>query len=203
MLRGVDLSVAAGTSVVLTGANGAGKTTLLRVVATLLRPSSGDGAVDGLSLTREAEAIRGRIAFVSARGYLYDDLTAGENLRFAGRLAGTRVTPADVADLLSAAGLEHAAERPVRTYSTGMRRRLSLIGLRLRPVRVALVDEPYAGLDAEGVELADRLIANLLAGGTTVLMASHQSGEATRRADRMLRLVDGRLVDPSAGGRGP
>ena len=195
VLRGIDLSVAPGAFVVLTGANGAGKTTLLRVLATLLRPTSGEGRVDGLSLEEEAGTIRERIAYVSARGFLYDDLTATENLRFTARLADAPVESDRIAELQAAAGLAHAGEQPVRTFSTGMRRRLSLITLRLRPVRVALIDEPFAGLDAEGVGLADRIIEDLRAAGTTVLLASHQSSAATIRADRKLRIVDGRLAD--------
>lgn len=199
MLRGVDLTVAPGTSLVLTGANGAGKTTLLRVIATLLRPSAGEGAVFGLSLTDEAERIRERTGYVSARGFVYDDLTATENLRFAARLAGERVGQERIDGVLDSVGLAHAADQTVRTFSTGMRRRLALASLRLRPLRLALLDEPYAGLDTEGLAMVDRLVADLLAAGTTVVLASHQAGEATRRATRALRLEDGRLLEePSA-----
>lgn len=179
----------------LVGSNGAGKTTLLRIIATLLRPSRGDGTVDGLSIRDEGDQIRARSAYVSARGFVYDDLTAAENLRFGARLAGASLTEARVGDLLGEVGLGHVADQTVRTFSTGMRRRLALAGLRLRPLRLALIDEPYAALDDEGMALVDRLVMDLVDGGTTVILASHQSGEATRRATRTLRIDEGRLVE--------
>lgn len=199
VLRGIDLTVEPGTSLVLTGANGAGKTTLLRIVATLLRPSSGDGRVDGRSLATDGERIRAGTAYVSARGFVYDDLTAAENLGFAGRLAGHPVGSGTVDTLLATVGLARAADQTVRTFSTGMRRRLALATLQLRPLHLALLDEPYAGLDTEGIALVDRMVEQLLAAGTTVILASHQSGEATRRAGRALRIEDGRLVEERAG----
>ena len=195
MLRGIDLTVEPGTSLVLTGANGAGKTTLLRIIATLLKPSSGEGTVLGLSLADDGERIRATTGYVSARGFVYDDLTAAENLRFAARLVDRPVSDERIAELLVGVGLARAADQTVRTFSTGMRRRLALASLRLRPLQLALLDEPYAGLDLDGVALVDRLVGELVEAGTTVILASHQSGEATRRATRALRIEDGRLVD--------
>lgn len=194
VLRGIDLELPAGSSLALTGANGAGKTTLLRIVATLLRPSSGEGRIDGLSLRDDAARIRARTVYVSARGFVYDDLTASENLRFAARMADASPTDARLGELLEDVGLDAAADQVVRTFSTGMRRRLVLATLRLRSVRLALLDEPYAGLDADGTRLVDRIVADLRGAGTSVIIASHQDGEATRTASRALRLVDGRLT---------
>ena len=203
VLQGIDLTVGSGSSLVLTGANGAGKTTLLRIVATLLKPSAGEGTVHGMSLARDGERIRAGTAYVSARGFVYDDLTAAENLRFASRLVGRPAPDDRIADLLAGVGLGRATEQTVRTFSTGMRRRLALATLRLRPLRLALIDEPYAGLDGEGVALVDRIVEELLAAGTTVILASHQAGEATRRASRALRIEQGRLIDaPVPAGRG-
>lgn len=198
VLRGVDLTVAPGATLALTGANGAGKTTLLRIIATLLRPSSGGGTVVGLPLSGGAERIRARTAYLSARGFVYDDLTAMENLRFVARLFGETADDDELHGLLALVGLPHAGKQVVRTFSTGMRRRLALAALRLRRLDLALLDEPYAGLDDEGVALVDRIVADLLAGGTTVVIASHQAGEATRRASRSVRLEYGRLVEHSA-----
>lgn len=195
VLRGIDLTVEPGTSLVLTGANGAGKTTLLRIIATLLKPSSGEGTVLGLSLADDGELIRAATAYLSARGFVYDDLTASENLRFAARLVDRPVSDEQIAELVADVGLARAADQTLRTFSTGMRRRLALATLRLRPLRLALLDEPYAGLDSDGVALVDRLVGELIAAGTTVILASHQAGEATRRATRALRIEEGRLVD--------
>ncbi|MFW6084545.1 MAG: heme ABC exporter ATP-binding protein CcmA [Gemmatimonadota bacterium] len=193
VLRGIDLTVARGSCLVLTGDNGAGKTTLLRILATLLRPSKGRVTIDGLSVAEDADRIRGRLAYVSARGFVYDDLTAVENLRFGARLAGVAITDEALKRILRTAGLGDATDQPVRSFSTGMRRRLALSALELRPLDLALIDEPYAGLDGDGTALVDRIVSDLLRAGTTVVLASHQAGEATRRADRTVRVVDGRL----------
>lgn len=179
----------------LTGDNGAGKTTLLRILATLLRPSSGQATIDGFSVADDADRIRAHLAYVSARGFVYGDLTAIENLRFAARMTGVRASDAELREILESVGLGEAMEQPARSYSTGMRRRLALSALELRTPGLALIDEPYAGLDTGGMALVDRMIAELLASGTTVVLASHQDGEATRRADRTMRLVDGRLLE--------
>ncbi len=184
----------------LTGANGSGKTTLLRLVATLLRPSSGTGTVCGLPLGSAGDRIRDRIGYVSTRGTLYDDLTAPENLRFAARLNGAPASDARIADLLKGAGLKEARNQRVRTYSTGMRRRLSLTVLRLRRLELVLMDEPYSGLDTEGMKMVDRMVGEFLDSGTTVIIASHQSGDATRQATQTYRIEDGRLVLVQAGG---
>lgn len=194
MLRGVNLRVAAGSSLILTGSNGAGKTTLLRIIATILRPSSGTGSVAGLELRAGAEEIRGRVGYLSARGFMYDELDGSENLLFAARLAGIEAGPSRIAELLETSGLADAGRQRVRTYSTGMRRRLALAALRMRPLDVALLDEPYAGLDVEGIDQVDRIVARFRESGTAVIIASHQAGEATRSADVALRLEAGRLM---------
>jgi len=182
-----------GTSVVLTGANGSGKTTLLRVVATLLRPTSGTGSVCGLPLG-EGDRIREHIAYVSSRGTLYDDLTAVENLQFTARLTGATAPVHRIDELLESAGLLAARDQRIRTYSTGMRRRLSLSALRLRPLDLVLMDEPYSGLDTEGMTMVDRMIEEFLRAGSTVIVATHLSGDATRRATARYRIEDGRLA---------
>ena len=187
-----------GSSVVLTGANGAGKTTLMRLVATLLRPSSGTGTICGLPLDGGADRIRERIGYLSSRGTLYDDLTAAENLRFAARLMGGHAQDDRIGDLLNGAGLLKARNQRVRTYSTGMRRRLSLTALQLRPLELVLMDEPYSGLDTDGMRMVDRMVSDFLSAGTTVIMASHQYGEATKKATETYRIDDGRLISVEA-----
>lgn len=136
---------------------------------------------------------------MSSRGTLYDDLTAAENLRFAARLTGAPASYDRIDDLLNGAGLSQARDQRVRTYSTGMRRRLSLMALLLRPLELVLMDEPYSGLDTEGMELVDRMVGEFLDAGTTVIMASHQDGEATRQATDTYRIHDGRLQSVGTG----
>lgn len=172
-----------GTALCLVGPNGAGKTTLLKLVATLLRPSAGDARVAGHSLRNAPDEVRKRTALLTVRGFLYDDLTAAENLHFTMRMAGFRARREVIADALERVGLSEVADNRMRTFSTGMKKRLALGQLLVRPVEVALLDEPYSGLDAQGIRLVDEVVAEFKAAGTTVLLASHQDGEAVREAE--------------------
>ena len=183
----------AGTTLCLVGPNGAGKTTLLKLVATLLAPSGGDGTVFGHSLKDDADEVRRRTGLLTVRGFLYDDLTAAENLHFTMRMAGLRTDHTVIAGVLERIGLEEVADNRMRTFSTGMRKRLALGQLLVRPIRVALLDEPYSGLDSQGMRLVDEVVSEFKASGTTVLLASHQDGQAVREAEQTGVLRRGQL----------
>lgn len=181
-LAGVSLRVEAGRNVALLGPNGAGKTTLLRILATVIRPSFGRAEVDGIDVGDYPELVRGRIAYLSHATGLYDDLTARENLDFAATLLDA---PRErIATVLHDIALEHAADRRVGTFSAGMRRRLALGRILLGSPSLVLLDEPYAVLDSEGMELVDALLDAWRVAGATTLVASHN-------ADRLHDLVDG------------
>lgn len=192
----VDVSLRAdpGRVLALLGPNGAGKTTLLRILATGIRPSFGTAEVDGLDVVRDAAAIRERVAFLAHASGLYDDLTARENLTFAATMlrtpeAGDRVERA-LADINL---LAHAAER-VRSFSAGMRRRLALGRMLLGRPSLVLLDEPYAALDAAGVELVDALLDAWRSVGVSVLVASHATERLNAIADGSVLLDAGRVV---------
>lgn len=193
-LRGVDLEVAPGELVALTGPNGAGKTTLLRIVATLVAPTRGEVEVLGRRPADDAESVRRRTGYLPARGYLYDELTARENLRFASLMSGTRTWEGPAETALGRVGLAGAGDLRVRAFSSGMRKRLALARLLLRPAGLALLDEPYASLDRGGVELVDRLVGELRAESVAVVMASHRWGRSLEAADRVVALRRGELV---------
>ncbi|MCK5447476.1 MAG: ABC transporter ATP-binding protein, partial [Gemmatimonadetes bacterium] len=125
-LRDAVVRVERGTTLCLVGPNGAGKTTLLKLVATLLHPSSGDAYVMGHSLKREPDEIRKFTGLLTARGFLYDDLSAAENLHFTMRMAGLRPQNEEIARVLERIGLAEVADNRMRTFSTGMRKRLAL-----------------------------------------------------------------------------
>jgi len=182
-----------GTTLALVGPNGAGKTTLLKCLATLLQPSDGEGTVCGFDLRKQGDAIRERVGLVTVRGYVYDDLTAEENLRFSARMSGLNLGPDEYRAALARVGLERVADQRVRTFSTGMRKRVVLAQLRIRPLELALLDEPYSGLDTQGMALVDEFVREFREEGTTVIIASHQAGEATRAAEQTLILKDGKL----------
>jgi heme exporter protein A len=186
-LAGVSLRVEGGRAVALLGPNGAGKTTLLRVLATIIRSSYGSARVDGLDVIRDADLVRQRVAYLSHATGLYDDLTARENLDFAATLLGTEDRAARVARALSDVGLTERADDRVRGFSAGMRRRLALARILLGSASLVLLDEPYAALDREGMDLVDRLLVAWQGVGVTVLVASHAS-------DRLAPLLDGTVV---------
>jgi heme exporter protein A len=192
-LRDVDLTIDAGTALTLVGSNGAGKTTLLRVLATLLRPSRGDVEVFGHSVRTEGGAIRERTGLLTATGFLYDDLTATENLQFACMMAGFRPEPATLHDSLHRVGLSAAAGVRVRAFSTGMRRRLELARLLSRPLDLVLMDEPFISLDTDGVSLVAGVLEELKAQGCTLIFASHHHVEALQAADVVALMHNGRL----------
>lgn len=193
-LREVDLRVERGTSLALVGPNGAGKTTLLRILSTLQRPSEGEVEVFGHPVRTEGDEIRRRAALLTPAGCLYDELTGGENLRFAAMMGGGRPDRGRILRALEGVGLEDAADVRVRGYSAGMRKRLELARLLLRRVDLLLLDEPYASLDVGGARLVDRVIARAKADGVTVVFASHQRARAVAAADRIVVLLGGRVV---------
>jgi len=191
VLRDLRLEMAAGRVAVLKGSNGAGKTTLLRVLATRLRPTRGRGWVFGYDLQRQGDEVRRRIGLVSVLGGNYPALTARENLRLAATLSG--LPAADLEAALAMVGLADAADTLVRTYSSGMKKRLGLARLLLLDPPLWLMDEPYAALDEDGKALLDDVLVAARSRGRTVVMASHELERSTRFADAVLELAGGVL----------
>jgi heme exporter protein A len=155
-LSGVSLSLHAGKTLVVFGPNGAGKTTLLRVLATLLRPHSGEVRVLGFGLPDEAWAVRGRVGLLGHEPLLYRELTARENLLFHARLHG--VGEARVKEQLAAVRLVDRADEPVKTLSRGMVQRVAVARATLHDPELLLLDEPWANLDPAARELVEPLI---------------------------------------------
>ena len=189
VLTDVSLTVAAGRVIVLHGPNGAGKTTLLKVLSTRLRPSRGSGAVFGFDLVREGHEVRRRTALLGVYGGAYPALTAVENLRFAANLYGERRQ--DISGLLDEVGLSGAGAKLVRTFSSGMKKRLAIARLLLAPADLWLLDEPYAALDESGKLLVDRLLDQARGEGKTVILASHELERVEPLADAVLQVEGG------------
>jgi heme ABC exporter ATP-binding subunit CcmA len=185
-LAGVSLRVEPASVIALVGPNGAGKTTLLRILATAIRPSFGSAAVDGLDVTRHADMVRGRVAYLSHATGLYDDLTARENLRFSAQLLGLGSADATerIAAALNEVRMAGAADLRVRGFSAGMRKRIALARILLAAPSLVLLDEPHAALDPDGMALVDRMLDAWRGVGVTVLLASHA-------VERIAHLVDG------------
>jgi ABC-type multidrug transport system ATPase subunit len=187
----IDMTVERGEAVLLRGPNGAGKSTLLRILATAISPTYGSGAVLGFDLLRDRDEIRKGTELLGHRTRLYEDLTAAENLRFACSLYG--LDPVLVPDALERVGLSEVAAERVRGFSQGMRQRLAVGRAVMRRPDLLLLDEPYAGLDAEARESVDRLVRETREDGRTVLLATH---DVTRESvvTRTLFMDGGRIL---------
>jgi ABC-2 type transport system ATP-binding protein len=183
-LRGLDLTVPAGTVCGLLGPNGAGKTTAVRVLATLAAPAAGTATVAGHDVVREPDEVRRRIGFTGQHTALDEGLTGRENLRLLGRLhrLGGRGALARADELLERFGLAEAADRLVRGYSGGMRRRLDLIASLLTRPEVLFLDEPTTGLDPRSRGEIWATVRELAAEGTTVLLTTQYLDEADQLA---------------------
>lgn len=194
VLKDVGFEVRQGESVAITGANGSGKTTLLRLLASSLRPSAGRVMWFGRPAGLEPSSRR-LIAMVSHESALYPHLTLRENLIFAARMYDVR-RPAHRADeLLAGAGLQADAHRSPERISKGMRQRLSLARAMVHDPRILLLDEPFAGLDAEGTEWLFEVLRDLSARQCTVCFTIHDERKLRRLAERVLHLRSGRLEE--------
>ncbi|MBN1401920.1 MAG: heme ABC exporter ATP-binding protein CcmA [Anaerolineae bacterium] len=192
VLRGLDLSIACGRTVALVGANGAGKTTLLRLIAGLARPTAGAIWIHGLDTRSAREETRRQVGFLSHQPLLYLGLSAEENLRFYAALYGLDSPTERISALVTRVGLWPYLHEPVRTYSRGMRQRLAIARLLLHDPTVLLLDEPYTGLDEEGIATLHGLLS-ADDGQRTVLLTTHSLDRAARWADEAQRLKDGHL----------
>jgi ABC-2 type transport system ATP-binding protein len=195
-LDGLDLHAEAGTVVGVLGPNGAGKTTAVRVLTTLTEPTAGRATVGGHDVVTAAGAVRRRIGLTGQNASLDECLTGRQNLEMVGQLARlARRTARDRAGaLLEQFALTHAADRPVKTYSGGMRRRLDLAASLIAQPSVLFLDEPTTGLDPPSRSRMWDTIRGLVDVGTTVLLTTQYLDEADQLADRIVVVDGGRAI---------
>src|SRR4051794_8820179 len=195
-LDGVDLTVPQGTVLGLLGPNGAGKTTIVRVLSTLLQPDSGSAQVAGIDVLAHPRQVRRRIGLSGQYAAVDEYLTGFENLDMIGRLyhLGRKKSRERARELLASFGLEDAADRPAKTYSGGMRRRLDLAGALVASPPVLFLDEPTTGLDPRSRTDMWEVIQGLVAGGTTLLLTTQYLEEADLLADEIVVIDHGRII---------
>ena len=195
-LDGIDFQVPAGTVFGLLGPNGAGKTTAIRILATILRPDGGRATVLGRDVVRDPDGVRYRIGLAGQYAAVDPNLTGRENLRLTGSLAQLprHEAKSRADELLERFGLRDAADRPVRTYSGGMRRRLDVAAALVQRPPVVFLDEPTTGLDIFSRNELWNMIRELVADGATVLLTTQYLEEADRLADRIAVVDEGRVI---------
>lgn len=199
-LDSVDLAIEPGTVFGLLGANGSGKSTLVGILSTLTRPTSGHAFVHGLDVATEPTEVRGLIGVTAQQAALDDRLSGRENLRMFARLHGLpRPQAAATADrLLEQYDLTAAADRPVRTYSGGMRRRLDIIASLIPEPALLFLDEPTTGLDPHSRNDIWTAVRELADRGTSVFLTTQYLDEADQLADRVAVLSAGRVIADDA-----
>jgi ABC-2 type transport system ATP-binding protein len=196
VLKGISLKVERGTMLALLGPNGAGKTTTVRILSTLLKFDSGTVTVEGHDVTTEPDKVRSVIGLTGQSAAIDDLLTGRENLQMMGRLY--RLTPASAAaraqELLEEFDLVPDADRPAKTYSGGMRRRLDLAVSLIAAPPVIFLDEPTTGLDPRSRLAMWEIIKNLMAAGTSILLTTQYLEEADQLADRIVVIDNGKVI---------
>ncbi|WP_081622592.1 ABC transporter ATP-binding protein [Jongsikchunia kroppenstedtii] len=194
-VRELDLSVRPGTVHALLGPNGAGKTTTVSMVATLLRPDAGEILVDGVDAVKHPGEVREIIGVSGQYAAVDQNLTGFENLRMTAQLYGMsrRAATAVAREMIDRLDLTAAADRPARTYSGGMRRRLDLAGALLNKPRLVILDEPTTGLDPRGRRQIWDIVRDLVAAGTTILLTTQYLEEADELADQITVIDHGAI----------
>jgi len=195
-IDGVDLDVQQGSVVGLLGPNGAGKTTTVKVLATLLKPDAGTATVNGFDVVKQADEVRAQIGLTGQYAAVDEYLTGRENLTLFGKLfhLEKRYVKERAAELLERFDLTDAADRPIKTYSGGMRRRLDLAASLISHPRVLFLDEPTTGLDPRSRLGMWDVIQQLVREGTTVLLTTQYLEEADQLASRIVVIDHGKVI---------
>jgi len=194
VLRGIDLGIQHGEFLTILGPNGAGKTTFIKVLATLLRPSTGSVLVNGMDLRDSSMEIRRRIGVVGHQTYLYDELTVYENLKFYGTMYDVPNLEERIHELVIKVGLAPRLHDRVRTLSRGMQQRLSIARAIIHKPSIVLLDEPETGLDKNASEILVELLNALDSGKRTVIMATHNLERGLEMSDHIVILSKGKIA---------
>lgn len=195
VLKGLDLELGPGERVAIFGPNGAGKSTLLRILATVTTPTSGHVEIAGIDPQADPLEARRRIGVISHHPYLYDNLTARENLRFYGRMYDVLELESRIEKLGARVGLLARLDDRVGTFSHGMHQRLAMARSVLHDPDLLLLDEPEAGLDQDALDLLASLLGEFSSGRTrAAVVVTHHLELGLTLSDRVLILVGGRFV---------
>ncbi|MDO8568079.1 MAG: ABC transporter ATP-binding protein [Dehalococcoidales bacterium] len=190
-LRGVDLKIKSGESVVIFGPNGAGKTTLIKILSSVMNPSSGKVLVNGLSLKDNAEEARRHIGVVTHQTYLYGNLTAYENLDFYSRMYDVPSRKERIEELVDMVGMTYRLHERVDTFSRGMQQRISIARCLLHKPSIILLDEPETGLDTQATAMLWDIMRQEK---RTIILTIHSLERGLELCERLLILVKGKIA---------
>jgi heme exporter protein A len=198
-LRSVDLKISKGECVAILGPNGAGKTTLIKVLATLAKASGGKVRLAGFDITKNAVQIRRQIGVVSHQTFLYDNLTAYENMKFYGKMYDVPDLKGRIFEVIEQVGLTTRIHDLVRVFSRGMQQRLSIARAILHDPPILLLDEPETGLDQRSTAMLSELLKKSIEGNRTVLMTTHNLEWCLQLGNRVMVLHQGKITYEESG----
>ncbi|MEH7084725.1 ABC transporter ATP-binding protein [Neobacillus drentensis] len=195
ILRGVDLLINKGETVAILGPNGAGKSTLLKVLATLIKPTSGMIKVNGMDLKKNHIKIKKIMGYLPHSSLLYDHYTPLENIVFFGNIYGVKNVEQRATELVKEVGLSFFLNEPVKNFSRGMIQRIAIVRAIVHEPEILLLDEPHTGLDQGAIGILNNVILSMKAKGTTTLMVTHDFKQAAEICDRIIIVKNGKIVD--------
>ncbi|MGG3469954.1 heme ABC exporter ATP-binding protein CcmA [Neobacillus pocheonensis] len=195
ILRGVDLQVKKGETVAILGPNGAGKSTLLKVLATLIKPTSGMVKINGLELKKNHIEIKKILGYLPHSSLLYEHYSPLENLVFFGKVYGVKEVEQRAIKLVKDVGLSFFLNEPVKNFSRGMIQRIAIARAIVHDPEVLLLDEPHTGLDQGAISILNNVILSMKEKGATTLMVTHDFKQAAEICDRIIIVKNGKIVD--------
>jgi heme exporter protein A len=195
ILRGVDLSIKKGETVAILGPNGAGKSTLLKMLATLIKPTSGLIKVNDMDLKKNHIQIKKILGYLPHSCLLYDHYTPLENIVFFGNIYGVKNVEQRATELVKEVGLSFFLNEPVKNFSRGMIQRIAIARAIVHEPEILLLDEPHTGLDQGAIGILNNVILSMKAKGTTTLMVTHDFKQAAEICDRSIIIKNGKIID--------
>ncbi|PAE43928.1 ABC transporter ATP-binding protein [Bacillus sp. 7884-1] len=195
ILRGVDLSIKHGETVAILGPNGAGKSTLLKVLATLIKPTSGLVKINGLDLKKDHIEVKKLFGYLPHSSLLYDHYTPLENLLFFGELYGVKDVENRARQLVKEVGLSFFINEPVKNFSRGMIQRIAIARAIIHEPKIMLLDEPHTGLDQGAITILNNVVLSMKEKGCTTLMVTHDFKQAAEICDRIIIVKNGKIAD--------
>lgn len=195
ILRGVDLSIKQGETVAILGPNGAGKSTLLKVLATLIKPTSGLVKINGLDLKKDHIEVKKLFGYLPHSSLLYDHYTPLENLLFFGELYGVKDVENRAKQLVKEVGLSFFINEPVKNFSRGMIQRIAIARAIIHEPKIMLLDEPHTGLDQGAITILNNVVLSMKEKGCTTLMVTHDFKQAADICDRIIIVKNGKIAD--------